>query len=905
MLVQLSPWETSRTSIRVLASSRRRKRGSKGGKENRSCPSFAASMITTASKRSLAKMKVKSAELSNCLPFLTITSEHNITVLGKNLTETEGSSPYREFSSLRYNSRPGDAGSFFAKPSNGKYSPNDLPRIPAILDTKNDRVYALQQGNNKLTCWNSWKSSGPDETSALKIHLDHPALSMRLLPMSKGVIYGSCRNGVIYVARVIGGNMSVEYLEVKRPKGSDHIGTFAEIEVDQARTSGRKRKMSDADGNSSVNFYQVFSDGVSVKIVRNNVSLSASNSDKLIKSGSLVQNTASVGLLGDGLSNSGGQYALDRVELLVSSSGSAPKISVVYTVTTKGVQDSGCGTFCAAISLVNGEISNSPVRLHSQTNQFGLVADTVLAAASGQMIYLYDLMTGSTLQSNSLKRVIRDMDRDDEWVLHTNDKHGILAIFFQKEECLHVALSAAVLDENKASLSSNVLKSSSKLACSLLANSNNKFQYNINSFDLASSKCGDKDTNASFGLIRLDETVARALTKLEETCSRLISKDESCSKTSFREEFNASMSTLALDVSSSIQDRKTPVVLSDSNPQDSSNGELRTPTKNLKNGKLNGKHHSSSSAINEVEMVPTSTPQSFIDGSVQIVLSIIRGERQARNSSVSLSKLDLDARYILKSLIRSKRVSARLHLEGSYALRETEKEHPLSVILKCLEHPSTENPFSALHMVIEMIVNCFDLSERQLVVILDYMMRHAKADDIVATVRYHKAETGTKFAVARHEKQTIIAGLKAVLAMIVGYSECNEAMLRVALVEELSSSTEAILLARMLPKLLVTNPHSDRTDRFARSACQWIAALSESFRDDLAWAKTSSGESYLNLLLDSVEKVTKNSQAVMLLKDSIGVAEMVQKHKKLRARKGMNAPQEEEMWGYLIDHIIF
>ncbi len=814
-------------------------------------------------------MKVKAAEFSDSLPFLTITSEHNITVLGKNLNEAEGSS-YREFSSLRFNSRPGDAGSFFAKSTNGKHSANELPRIPAVLDTKNDRVYALQQGNNRLTCWNSWKSSGPDDKSALKVHLDHPALSMKLLPMSKGIIYGTCQNGAIYVARVVGESISVEYLRAKQPKGAVHIGTFAEIEVDQAKASGRKRKMSDADGNSSVNFYQAFSDGASVKILRNNVSLSVSNSDKLVKGGSLVQNTASLGLLSD---ECFGQYALGSVELLVSSSGSSPKISVVYTVnkTSNGTtqqEDPRCGTFCASISLVNGEISNSPVRLHSQTNQFGLVSETVVAAASSEMIYLYDLATGSILQSNSLKRIFRDMDGEADWVLHTNDKHGILAIFFQKEDDLHVALSTATLDESKASLSSNTLKSSSKLACCLLSSSNENPRY---------AMVGDTETNSSARLIRLDESVAKVLSKLEETRKSHISKNGSYSGSSFREVFDTSISSLMLDVSSSIQDGESG-----------------------KNGKLNGKHRSNA----EDAKIPASIPQSFIDGAVQIVLSIIL---DSKNKSVTPSKLGLDAHYVLKDLIQSKRVSARLHLEGSYALQETGKEHPLSATLKCLDQPSIENPLSALQLIIEMIINCTDLSERQLVVMLDYMMRHAKAEAIVDTVRSHNVESGSKYNMPiHHEKQTLIAGLKVVLQMIVGYSECNEAMLRVALQEELSSSAEAIVLARMLPKLLVADPYSSRTEHFVRSACQWIAALSESFRDDLSWAKTSSGENNLNLLLNVVEKVTKNSQAVMLLKDSIGVAEMAKKQKKLDARKGLNeAPQMEEMWGYSIDHIVF
>lgn len=857
-------------------------------------------------------MKAKSPEFSDCLPFLTITADHSIAVLGKNLIETDGSAAYREFSSLRYNSRPGDAGSFFARPKNGSAA-NDLPCIPAILDTKNDRVYALQQGNKRLTCWNSWKSSGPDEKTALKINLDYPARSMALLPMSKGIIYGSCGDGLIYIARVVGETVSVEYLQVKQPKGTVHIGTFAEIEVDQTKNSGRKRKISDADGNSSVIFYQVFCDGVSIKLLRNNVSLSISNSDQLIKSGSLIQNAASVALLNDELLGYRSHYTLDRVELLISSSGSAPKISVVYTVkstSTNGSQkdeDPCCGTFCAPICLARGEISSSPVRLSSQANQFGLVTETVLAAASSEMIYLYDLATGSTLKSNSLKRVIREMDGDDDWVLYTNDKHGILAIFFQKEDHLHVALSTAALDESKGSLSSNTLKSSSKLACSLLA-SPSESQLHIEAFNQTSSN-GDKNSISSSVLIRLDESVSRALTNLEETRRVLISKgDKSCSESSFRDAFDSSIMMLMTELNDSYQEIKVRVS-TDSNPQDPSNGELGTSAKKMKFEKLNGRSHSSSSSKAKDRKIPSSIPQSFIDGSVQIALSVILGERRDKNGSSASNQLGLDARHVLKDLIQSKRVSARLHFEGAHALQETEKGHPLSVVLKAIGHPSIENPMSALQMILEMIMNCPDLSERHLVIMLDYMMRHAKADGIVDTASYQQSETASKeYALLKgDEKKTIIAGLNAVLQMIVGYSECNEAMLRVALVEELNSSTEAIILARMLPKLLVTSPYSNRARYFVKSACQWIGALSESFRDDLSWAKTSSGESYLTLLLNSIEKVTKNSQALMSLKDSIGVAEMIKKHKKIRARKGVSeSPQEvEEMWGYSIDHIIF
>jgi hypothetical protein len=100
MLVQLSPWETSRTSIRVPKSSstpsRRRKRaGSKDGDDEEAtgtCPAFAASMITMASKRSLSKMKLHNSEFSDCLPLLTLTADHHITVMGKDTVDDEESS---------------------------------------------------------------------------------------------------------------------------------------------------------------------------------------------------------------------------------------------------------------------------------------------------------------------------------------------------------------------------------------------------------------------------------------------------------------------------------------------------------------------------------------------------------------------------------------------------------------------------------------------------------------------------------------------------------------------------------------------------------------------------------------------------------------------------------------------
>lgn len=150
MLVLLSPWETSRTSIRWHrppthssngSNVKRRRDSAENGEqqEEGESSSVAVSFIAAVNKRALARMKAQSSEIDDYIPHLTVTTDHRISVLGRrissagdgntddaDLRSSSSSSPkkssssssplpppYREFSALRYNSRPGDATSFF------------------------------------------------------------------------------------------------------------------------------------------------------------------------------------------------------------------------------------------------------------------------------------------------------------------------------------------------------------------------------------------------------------------------------------------------------------------------------------------------------------------------------------------------------------------------------------------------------------------------------------------------------------------------------------------------------------------------------------------------------------------------------------------------------------------------
>ena len=115
-------------------------------------------------------------------------------------------------------------------------------------------------------------------------------------------------------------------------------------------------------------------------------------------------------------------------------------------------------------------------------------------------------------------------------------------------------------------------------------------------------------------LIRLDESVSRALATLEDTRLALISKaDKACPEASFRDAFDSSILSLMKEFNDSNQESKVRVS-TDSNPQDSSNGELKPSAKKMKYGKLNGRFKG--------RKIPSIIPQSFIDGSVQIACQL-------------------------------------------------------------------------------------------------------------------------------------------------------------------------------------------------------------------------------------------------------------------------------------------
>ena len=168
----------------------------------------------------------------------------------------------------------------------------------------------------------------------------------------------------------------------------------------------------------------------------------------------------------------------------------------------------------------------------------------------------------------------------------------------------------------------------------------------------------------------------------------------------------------------------------------------------------------------------------------------------------------------------------------------------------------------------------------------------------------------------RITRKVIFAGTAFVLREIVRYSECNEAMLRVALLEEIATRDEAIILAKLLSDTLTFASREigssfKPSQNNIKTTCKWISELSDGFQDELSEVKYSDGESYLIYLLRSVAAATKHSQAILSLREDINRAAS-QKHFMVDGKLGSATPMEvvsrttgEEIAGYSIDRLVF
>ena len=582
-------------------------------------------------------------------------------------------------------------------------------------------------------------------------------------------------------------------------------------------------------------------------------------------------------------------------------------------------------------------MSHYPVLLSTATKQCGLVTGTLLAVGTKDEILVYDLETGSILHSINARPILDDSTSD--WILSTNSKFSTITIMHLTEGTVTASFSVVSLEGSK--LPSSGLSLASKLASSCLTslhmdekpNANSSGVMIINDLIMAEDVLDSERPSAE-----LEDAVTKALEAFDEARVKVMATNDGKGDCIFLETYESCISSLIgkMKVSDTLNG-----IAPDHNPQDAlpSNGKLlngkkkKSPSKSRIEKDSNGVN---SHSMKPRGLTPNSLSQAFIDGALQIVLSLLHcDEIEGRRATFA----QVNARLILSQLIKTGKVSARLHFENTAAFQETSKEHILEATLRNIElsNKRGQRVYSPVDMILGMLRWCPDLSERQLVAMLNYMLRRSLPDDVAEALKESKLSIQHPYMKicqryfslrdqylkqsSREENdempkdleaishKLVTAGTTFVLQKIICYTECNDAMLRAALAEGISNYQSSIILAKMLSNLILSSKDIAKGNYFnhnkVKTTCQWISALCESFQDELSEATTPSGDSFLKFILQCVKSATRHSQAIISLNEDL-TRNSLQKDSIANKPGLKSAPvtRDEELPGYSIDQLV-
>jgi hypothetical protein len=915
MLVQLSPWQKIPTSVPVSVK-RRRKRSDSASFESppeESPLDLAASFVSSTKRyRQSKKRKDGLNPDDETVPSMTITSAHRVSVVGRILSSKQEDDAMQECSQWQFMSRPGGSTSFFQEVKvNGSKSPL---HIAAIMDGRNDKVYALQKENATLCCWKSDDASGPDDSNApaTKVALSNPAISLSMLPFKKGVVYGTCKDGSLFVGRWVSDTdgketLNVEYANHMQEEDSKHVFTVMQLNTGAGEAhAGEKRKTSN-DGDTLL--YQVFCKANGVFVYRREVNLAE---DECFGESSLQSSL--VDIMPPLQENS--EFGLDLTSVGVSQIDEST-IAVVYAIgNTENGKPKDVKSrrhYCAPISLETCSLLRSPFILADFTRQAGAVTPSILAVGTLDEVLLYDIFHGAVVHRAFVTDLVGDCKN---WALITEARKSHVAILAEQDGHAHVCFAKATLDES--SQQQSRLQSGYSLAVGLrsslasqVENSGVGVRRSVNGL---MSSGNNKDSEH-----RLQDCVDEAVRRLRACIEEIQDpEDLDVQPYHFLNEYERSIvSILAASPTPLLSGKKNSCMLNGSHHAET------TSTKGERKEMNGGSTHRQLNGQKVPDLVrgytPSSIPQRFIDGATPIVLSALQlPQVESKAVGIRIKLARLDARLILSRLIRTGKLSARRHFDcngtreyGRGGDEESADDCFFTVMRSLkLKNKKGRRVFSPVDLMHDMLTSCPDVSERQMVSMIHYMLCRALPEDIAENFldpgnldpchpyrllakrffqlrsSLRKQQLATKVSeddLSQLQKQEdalsaklMRAGTFILVRRIIKYSRCNETLLRNALLEGLPAEHEPFLLSRILADLLKAEgsdavQSQRRSASYTESITKWIYTLCEACHGRLISSEEDTdepaGELPLSYLLDSVQATLERTEAVMSLHD--------------------------------------
>jgi hypothetical protein len=929
MLLQLSEWQLAATSLSITSTTKRRRsrKGSfsqnDGNDGHVSTLPVAVAFVPPGRRNRPSKRRKGDPAADDVTPIVAVTTSHGIIVLGKPQSQSGegGEAPkFRESTRLQYSSRPGKQSSFLHE----SVSPSEdsLPCIPALLDGKNDRVYALQGQNTNVVSWNA-VGEGPDDTSAkvARFTLPKPAMSMNILSGNKGIIYGTLRDNRFYIGVWTSDGASLKSYTFDSPNAGDghHVCTaMTQVKSDNRGKNGSKRKATEPDNDFVLT--QLFANKHGFLVVKHQLQV-ANDSVEVRDTETSLSRVEVVSKV---------NVSIDTNQILHSRDGES--IALLYQEVTrkeiingKKQQTETREHKACHISLADGLLKGEPFEIPSSTRHVGFVSDNLLAVGTIDSILLYEVERGVLVRSINVSDIVSDTK---DWSLTTDSDKSSLTILSAQPNAIHVAI-ATVASKTPDSQGQD-FDLADGLRASMISNAHlivpNEVPPTKNLLDFLSSPSKDDDACMQVG--PGSSAVPDALASLSACLERILDpKDEPIK------------ANVLLDM---YENALAKVLPSSWSP---------TKRNGAKQGR-NGIHKENSKRVFENEILssrgetPSTTPQEFVDGATTLVLATLQLPRtESKIVGIKIKIARLDARLILYRLIRSGKVSARRHFQ-MFSDDDSDPDVFLSVLRATkLTNKRGRRVISPVDLMHEMLSSCPDLTERQLVTMIHYMLCKALPHDIAENClgwkcfeaghpytqlskNFFQAKSAEYKLQLQHPKdgdekmkqlqQTIEelsakllkVGLTFLVERIVTYSKLNESLLRTALAEGLVNRSESPSLARVLLDILgKTNRLSGRELHLATT--KWIFVLCEACRDTLSAAGSSEAKSHLAFILERLQRNVEDNTHIMSLGPTLesmrGLRHDSDVHSSEKKTE-VDIPKKEtrptKLAGYCIEHLI-
>lgn len=957
MRIQVSPWETTKTSFRT----QRRKKTTlpQSPNENKlngtsskystreleySVP-FTALFIEAGSgskKHTLPKQRDRGSE-SSLAPTLLVATDHRISLIG-----TSSSGTICENNSIQFTSHPSESTSFrpnkidtdskahhHGNTTNGRNITSTNPLgTHSVYDSDRQHLYAFQRNNTKLICMKGISStSSPLNEIVADATLRNSANGLCQLNLSPAkrqedsvlLIGSDCYGRTFFVHHSLStitseikqqpeNKLRIEYVnhESTSLKNEKYIGCFhyvkppAQNNVQLANIQKRKRMNEYSERSSSntvsatanVIVCKVYLLGADVMISKqefvfniktNELRKEDSDSQPEICTISLLSNVEfdqETDVANSFIENAEVLGFVDRHHVLVlsfstrigvasrtttsatttKSKGHNANGSMHSNISTKFENESDCSTdanvcnkkYFVSISLRTGQLCGIPVKLPLNTKKICLTASLfVTVQTTNNTILFFDTIRGSRMYSVSFEQILNVNGGNDSYdeigmdsiTLITDNKKPRIAVLYVADDTLHIGFASLFIESLSADRSP-VPKKLSQIGSkriSLAAGLGSCYARKSNTHQLLEQNHQNRNRNIVKLNPKRDGEVARAIevcaTEQEDSIVHAINLLTEAmhlgSQKAYRNGSHSTKSSLGLldafDKAVTLANEKKILSTNDSRKALDNNCTI------TESGQYNLNH----------------TPQPFVDTVCDLIIKYLFASNssygQAHHSLSNINTTRDGCQVILQRLIHHGKISSRYHFQRipDAALFDRKKPtNSLSAIGLLLQvfdsidaETSRANERSPTTFIFDIVENCSDVTERQMVSFFRYMISKAQPIEIAAYFELNRIRLQQQgyYNVTKVDRQDptskkfILVGLSYLVKKIASLADPNECFLRSAIANELSTEEVKLLLHAFGKYVnLLTQQVQYSNDRSVSRSLTWISALSSVQRNVVA-----------------------------------------------------------------------